>query len=414
VSKWILLLSACGLAAVCLPQVAPAQAIDTDRPAIRASDNDQRLGIASPGVALEAATDTSEISLTFTSKNSGKLQPGGQETWSIVAKAPLDKSIGGGDFVTEQGLSNQFALEAGYSLITDPGIGEDLPAAVETAVASFTQNCPEQARQQEAYPKAESLTSEEEALSEDVKRYVRLRKSEEAKRVQDAFVDANCSPEAGILNLPEATLVRLGKLGTGDLTAIRDYHRRRRNRDIAVLNLTGSIGYAHFGYFDPISFLEEKANKTSYSFSLSAGIHPAKTAPFFGAGYEYKREFKAGDKQVICPAAAGTAPITCRNEVFAAPTADTSHNIFALVRYADFSETDSARFRIPLAIELRAAYDIKDNIFGIVVPAYFLMGEDKSFRGGVKFSWAERTKDSRRDEFKFGVFIVKALDLFAL
>jgi hypothetical protein len=382
--------------------------------AITAADNNQRTGLPSSGVAFEATNDASEVSLTLKSKSNGMLQEGGEESWSLVAKAPLDKDSGEGDFVTEGGLSDQFALEAGYHLILDPGIGADLSEAAEAAAAKFIRNCPAQAGNHAEFPKAKPVRAEESALSPAAQEVLRYQRQAALDEERKSFATRFCTG-AGIFGRPDAELATYGLLEPADIAAIRNEQRRRRNRDISVLNLTSSMGYGRFSYRDRISFAETKDHKVSFAMSFSAGIHPGRNAPFFGAGYEYKRAYKAADKTVICaPGADGTAAGECRNAVFDAPKRNTSHTLFALVRYADFTRDDPRAFRLPIAVELRAGFDVHDKIFGVSVPTYFFLDDKKSFRGGAKFSWAERTADSRKDEFKFGVFVVKSFDLFEL
>ena len=391
----------------------PALPLEAERvTAITAADNNQRTGLPSSGVALEASTDASEISLTLTSKRNGMLQEGGEENWSVVAKAPLDKEKGEGSFVTEQGLSNQFAVEAGYSLILDPGIGANLSAAAEAATAKFVHNCPEQAKEHPDYPQPKSFSAAEQQLSPAAQEVLQQQRGLALKQEQDQFAALFCTG-TGIHGRADTELTRYGLLSPTDIAAIRDEQRRRRDRDISVLNLTSSIGYTRFSYRDRATFAETKDNKLSFAVSFSAGIHPGRNAPFLGAGYEYKREYQGQDKTVICPAGAGTS-VECRNAVFDPPKRDTSHTLFALIRYADFTREDPRAFRLPIAVELRAGYDVKDKIFGVSVPTYFFLDDKKSFRGGAKFSWAERTADSRKDEFKFGIFLVKSFDLFGL
>lgn len=383
-----------GCTALCAQQAGAAfaaePAADTERVAVMvAPENDTQSGIPSgSALGLSASNSDSEVSLTLAPKNDGVLTRTGSTSWAITLKAPLDKDTGSGSFVTEQGLSNKFS--AGFGLTRIFGTLGNFDTHRDAAVGRYAQKCE---RTIGATPEALAKPAEE----------------------RSAFVREKCGTDGDVAGLDPEKLALYAS--PTDVRLIKRDETAHAETSVSILNVSASIGYNEYSFFSPLTFAESKDEKLSYAFSASFGINPSRGAPFFGAGYEYKREYEAPDKKIVCPVNANPAvPLECKSAVFGAPERNISHNVFALVRVADMfpsTRTDS-RFRLPIAFEVRGAYDFHDKIFGLSVPIYFLFDDKGGFRGGAKFDWANRTEDSSEDEFKLGIFVVKSFDFFGL
>jgi hypothetical protein len=364
--------------------LADAQAATT----IVGPENEPQTGIATSAVSFNASNSDSEVTLTLAPKNDGLLTRTGSTSWAATLKAPLDKDAGSGSFVTELGLSNKFS--AGFSLTRIFGRLGSFHPPRDAAVARYVSRCHAAAR----------LTPEWAAKPE-------------GERAD--FEREKCGTAGDVAGLPEAFLGL--HAAPDDVRLIKSDETAHARTSVSILNISAELGYNEYEFFSASDFSEGKEDKLSYAVSVSYGINPSRSSPFFGAGYEYKREFEAPDKKTICPASNNPgSPVECKSAVFGEPEKKVSHNVFALARYADFfksNRTDS-RTRLPIAAEVRLGYDLHDKILGASVPVYFLLDDKGGFRGGVRFDWANGTKDSSADEFKFGVFVVKSFDFFGL
>ena len=360
------------------------------------SDANPRTGLLSgPSVGLAASNDDSTVSLTIAPERNGLLTESGSQSWSLTLKAPLDKDSGSGTFVTETGLSNQFAAEFSYSRIFAKFA--PISALSEAAKLKFLTRCKAEAREQPAYALLQAGPQGTPSL----------------EVAQKNFERHYCEEGGDWPGLPVATLRRF--LSPAEVAAVKGEEFAQAGEPIKLLNLSGSVGYREFKFLSPTTFVENKKKEMTYAFSISGGYIAGRGQPFFGGGYEYKRDFTEKPKRVVCPAATAGLPTSCPFKVFDAPERDISHNVFALVRIADlFPREEPNKFRLPIALEVRAGYDIHDKILGVSVPVYFLFDDKGGFRGGAKFDWANRSADSKKDEFKFGIFVVKSFDLFHL
>ena len=182
---------------------------------------------------------------------------------------------------------------------------------------------------------------------------------------------------------------------TGDPTTgpVRDW--------LLLTNLSASIGVDDYAFRDPATFEEQEQRRTSYAFSASLGYMPppGPISTFFGAGVEFRRRYKAADAQILCPATTSTAPVECVEDAFAGPTRAKEFNLFGLAR---------ARFgdRFPIAVEIRGAYDVNNDVFGIEVPVYFIPAGDGGLRAGIRVGW-----DSEEDDVRGSFFIGVPFDL---
>ena len=160
---------------------------------------------------------------------------------------------------------------------------------------------------------------------------------------------------------------------------------------ITLIQATGSIGVDDFKFRDPLAFTEDKRRRTTYAVGASIGHAPKGTAIFVSGGFEYRRGWEAPDKRIICPAPTGTANIECTQAVFGPPERDVDKTAFASVRMLNPLGLGSQKR--PIGFELRAAYDAKDDVFGVEAPLYFLRDAKGALRGGLKIGWDTKDKD---------------------
>jgi hypothetical protein len=165
-----------------------------------------------------------------------------------------------------------------------------------------------------------------------------------------------------------------------------------------LASLGAGFAINDYKYRDPLTFAASEVRRTSYQFSAALGWLPPDSATFFSAGLEYKRNYEAPDKRILCPPATGGAPAECTQAVFAPPERNTDNNLFGTIRTLNlFGLTGE---RSPVVLEIKAAYDVKDEVVGFEVPIYLLTDAEGKFRGGIRIGW-----DSEEEDTKIGFFI---------
>jgi hypothetical protein len=168
----------------------------------------------------------------------------------------------------------------------------------------------------------------------------------------------------------------------------------------------GSVGRETYEFRDALSFSEGDRKKSLYSFGTSVAYLPRLDSPVgWFAGAEHKRAYKLPDAETRCPiATAGATSVTCFNAAFGPPVADNSASVFGAARL-----NGELLNQLPFSAELKFAYDVKDNEWGVTLPIYFLRNKDGDLNGGVRVGW-----DSETDKFLFGVFVGSAFDFLKL
>jgi hypothetical protein len=241
-----------------------------------------------------------------------------------------------------------------------------------------------------------------------------------------SLLKKNCPSGNSIASLPQAELEKY--LTPEEATIVRR-HRQLRDTPITILNLNASIGYKKFSYLNPVDFSELSRKTVPFAVSAALGFNRRASAPFFGFGYEYKRDYKAADERVLCPAPAAPPPTECKSSEFDAPNENIDHTAFALVRTANLfgipalmsrkARQDDAvdpaaqdRKFMPV-VEFKAAYDVKDKTFSFAAPIYFFLDNDKQFKGGFRTAW-QQGRGTEPDRLKFSFFVVKSFDFFGL
>lgn len=174
--------------------------------------------------------------------------------------------------------------------------------------------------------------------------------------------------------------------------------------DIVLLTATAGVGYENFKYRLPDTFAQSERDELSYSIAGSAAIIPNSGSVLLGAGFEYRRYFEAPKQRILCPAAQPVGPLECVQAVFGPPEENVDAAVFGVVRA--LAPLGAA---VPVAAELRLAYDIEDDVFGVEAPIYVFLDANRRFRGGIQLGW-----DSRDEEVRAGLFVGVPLDFLKL
>jgi len=371
--------------------VAPPKAVGPIISATGTSDS------AIPQTALSALASSgdSTISLTISPKTNGLLRGDGQQTASLTLNAPLNDAGTEGSFITEQGLPDKWSAEFSYTLIfahfSDPA----------TIEQEYFKNCSDQA-------------------ARDITRLGLVGEASTAYRKNLCHFGQSAA---------SLTQEELRKFLSPEKAAAVHAHRALRDSPIKILNLSASIGYKKFSYLKPTDFSEQGDKTVPFSLSVAYGINPNAEAPFYGFGYTYKRDYRAADDRIFCPAPSGTAPIECKSDKFDPPTRNIDHSVFGLVRTTNLfgipaalsrktrgqrkDDMDIVSPRFMPIVEIKATYDIHDKIFGVSLPVYIFLDKDKQFKGGFRTEWQQGT-GAEKDQLKFSFFVVKSFDFFGL
>jgi hypothetical protein len=165
-----------------------------------------------------------------------------------------------------------------------------------------------------------------------------------------------------------------------------------------LISVAAGLGVEDFEFLDPQSFSEDEVRKTSYYASAVLGILPRDSATFFSIGGEYRRSYKAPDQRILCPPSVAGSPIECTQAIFGPPARNIDENLFGSLRTLNLFGLTGARS--PFVLEVKAAYDLKDDVVGLEIPIYALLDAKGQFRGGVRFGW-----DSDKDDVRVGLFV---------
>lgn len=348
-------------------------------------------GIAKTAVSLRGSSDDGTVAVTLAAKPNVL----GASAWgsgSLTFEAPLDDDTGRGDFVTGSGLTSKFSATAKYTmLVMDTGTLQagakrisDLTKAANIACEADFQGSPEGIRIQALPSGPDQRNAYRTALDAACERPTTLH-ARSANYIKKYVTDLQ-HVEAAELNRLAGSLV--DKL------------------DLWIFNFGASVGYQEFDYFSATDFSALDSKATPYSLSASIGFQPARNAPLFAAGYEYKRNFKDAKKGVQClPGSGGTSQ--CRYDIFAGPKREVSQTGFAMMRAKLFTDRPEKKGLRPI-IEIKAAYDFEEKRFGVAVPLYFLLDDDDRLKGGVRAEWQEKGTDPEEKQFRFSVFVAKS------
>lgn len=177
---------------------------------------------------------------------------------------------------------------------------------------------------------------------------------------------------------------------------------------IFLYGASGSVGFNNFDFVDPTTFAERESDKTDYALSAFFGVRPNAKSEFYAAGLQYKVEHKDAKETVACSDLTNV-PASCQRAEFSGPVKNKDASIFGLVRKNFGTEF----FGLPLAAELKLAYDFEDDAAGVSIPIYYvpeLKNGDLTggLNGGVRVSW----QDDEDDDITVGLFFSTAFNLF--
>lgn len=343
---------------------ASAQGTPVDgKPAAQPVQLDMQTGFAGSGVAVESGSDSSSIQLAL-SRNWDDV---GDEWFKnhvigIKLQAPLNKATNSGSFITSSGLTASSSLEVGYSRSFVRNA--DLPGYRARRAELLTlarQRCADAAENQQSRTDCGKGTWAQ--LSTDYATAAEMRELRD-----EGFLDTNVWMVGGTLG----------------------------------------VGYADFKFRDQQSFAELSSTETPYNISAFAGVSPSSSPSYFGVGYEYKIQYKDADEQTFCPAGSAVTPVECFTSPFLSPVMDVDSTVFLVARRQHEFRLGGAK-SLPVGVELKLAYDLKDDVIGASLPIYFLADKEAGLRGGIRLDWQD---DGDRDVV-FGVFVATAFDLFS-
>jgi hypothetical protein len=393
-------------ASMAIPFVAAAQVPDgnsanaevrldpEDRlPALTGAENDSPAAIRRSALSVVGASDATSVSLTL-SQAERVLTRNGERFGSITLKAPLATSGDEGAFLTEQGISNKASAELAYTWIFGDFSFAALAPAGERAI-QFRRACDAKARDNPGY----------QGLIPDSQRTL--------GQLQQDFIEKTCKPFNNVLKMAKD---QQDQLTPEEVAALRAIEKVLDRQDIYILNVAASFGYKKFDYFNLGDFAEQNAQRYPVSISVSWGLNSGKDQPFFGVGYQHKRDYKEADKRVVCPVLApGASQLECKNAVFDLPKRNVDHTLFALVRTGNmFGRITTKAGNWAPMFELKVGYDFEDKAWGVSAPLYLFLDKDKTFKGGVRVAWQQAGKGETEDKFKAAFFIVKSFDYFGL
>lgn len=339
------------------PTVGAAEAQAGLRALNGSADNDPRTGFLGSGVEVSAGSDASNVSLTLAHSWDNRV-PGSNLNFtaaSLVLTTPIsDKERKEGAFVTDGGLPNSYSAQISVTRawIRDTRVQSPIERRLEINNAAVA-----------ACRAARRTTPAKEACDR--------------------------------MNTDE--------LHEGRFMSDTDFHTSMSGyatQNLWLTGLSGAIGTREFSFRRLSDFMEEKVQRTEYSFSIYGGVAPRSSAFYLGAGYEYRRQYKNVPARTLCPPPAAGAPLECFAASYGEPARNIDSNVFALARWQGGVRLFGSN--LPLGIEVRGTYDTRDNVFGVAVPIYFLSGSD-GLRGGVRFNWQD--VDNRDERYGVRVFV---------
>ncbi|MEO9599898.1 hypothetical protein [Parasphingorhabdus sp.] len=342
----------------------------------------------------------------------------GSTKFALTFTAPIDKKSDRSNFITETGLQNK--LGVGFSFSTDLIPIPDLTQSTSNAALTrMDQLADLQAdRCYAKRQKAIDIAYQEKLYQAEVYRLSSQKLyDEKVLEIKDTFRkkmdNANIEKQdrTGDCNIEYSQIYAVIKSGSNGksmfledsekqefLKLWDDDGKRLIERPLLMANVSTSWGIEDFTFRDPVTFMKSKNRFSSFSLAASIGYMPQIKDPFiFFIGGEYKENYKASDKKILCQSNANIDPLECLSAVFAPPKKNKDIRVFGVMRWADP--------KLPFALELKGSYDVEDKNWGIEVPIYLLRNEKNQLNAGIKAAY-----DSEESDFKFGIFVTKAFD----
>jgi len=340
----------------------PAMAQTKSTKSVETLGVDAASGLTSSGLQYDLGTDDSSVSMSFSGERDRHTEDlFRQESFAIKATVPIDKDTKSGAFITNSGLSNAFSLKGSWSQVK----GRMSKISVDQKTKVALRN------------KAKEICEKKKEI-----------------RVKD-YIDLDCSTSNGTIYKWQSELTQEER----DILTPPDLQKHA----LYYYGVSAEIGYREFKYFGPADLLKKDVDYIPYALSAFWGVSPDDDALYMGLGVNHKLEYEKSDTLTKCPTPTNTDPVECVTGAFSKPKKDKDSSVFALARYATGLGFNGSN---PIAVEVRAAYDFEDKVFGVSVPVYLLTNKDGRLRGGVRFDW-----DDDDSDLGVGIFVGSTFDL---
>jgi hypothetical protein len=187
-----------------------------------------------------------------------------------------------------------------------------------------------------------------------------------------------------------------------DATKLDTFDRYGFGPDAGVWTVSGfgKIGHASYEFLDTGAFAKKTETETPWSFGVTGSWQPLWKRRLYTVKYERQQGYEAQDEGTICPPTSGSACLT-------APLGSPKHDDKDLVSFEV-----RQRFTDAIGLSVNVSYDLGSEDFGVEAPLYLIASDD--YAGGVKVTYKRENQSAKadKDDWKFGVFVSKALRLY--
>jgi len=247
------------------------------------------------------------------------------DSWSLIAKAPLNKNDKNTALATLDGFANAFSVSFKYTWF----YGNDRLTAVDTEKAQEICN--------EMTPnyKATGKTDEPECDMNNVKTHYKQR--------WDEFKLLYWDP----------------------------------NKKTTVWGIEATAGYQDFEYFSNEDSEATSTSKTPYGASIYLGRTIKNSSALIAAGIEYQRGYKHADEKTVCDEQEDNNLLSCETKPFGEPLENNKELVFIELR----------KLWKGIGLAPKLTYDLNEDNYGIDLPVYLLSDKKNALRGGVRLAW---------------------------
>lgn len=324
---------------------------------------DVTTGLLGSGLNVFAGGDKSTATLTVQRDfDGGDDKTLSFHSFTIEASAPLNKSTDTADFITESGLPSNPSLTAAYTgtMYNETG----LPATEEER-GQFQKEAITNCLNTEKDESIKKQCKENKVEKINWKKYL---SEDKQNKLKDEF----------------------------DTTTIWLY------------GVSGTVGYQKYEYRDTADFSEQDQHEVPFSVSAYMGVSPTELPLYFGLGYTYKEQYIDAKEQTLCQPSDGNSPQECFTDSFSIPNENKDSVVHAVGRVkSELSFSEDGSKKLLYGVELKLAYDVEDEVFGVSLPIYLVPDKESGLRGGVKATW-----DDEDNEIEYGVFVGSTFNLF--
>lgn len=330
-----------------------------DSASAASSDTDFRTGFAGSGLLVEASTDKTDASISFTRSEERPTADAFRTfRWGLKATTPLGDDDESADFITDRGLAGVGSLEFNFSALTTDRVRNGPTAfTVMEIVASAAAACISQGG-----PKDVCESGDPDALAAYI--------SDEQR---------------------QALAVETAHIWT------------------TVLSFTGGVGSKTYAFRDPLSLTKDSVDETPFSLSIQYGGAPqvgsSWTSGWYrGAGFEYSETYEAATAQTLCSPPPPTGPIECFTSPYSAPELERRAVVYGLLRREGLAD----RWGLSWGAQLKAAHDFESDVTGLEGTLYMIPGGG-ALRGGIRFKIQTEDDDplTEDDTSSIGLFVGK-------